>query len=70
MNAIILHECSDWDVIYGVILTAESEDVVQSAIYNIKRKFYRNDIYDWTVEDVLNELDFDFEFVVHNHAEI
>lgn len=70
MNAIILHECTNWDVVYGIIMTEESEDVVQSAIRDIKTRFYRNDIYDWTVEDVLNEFDFDFEFVGDWHVEI
>lgn len=70
MNAIILHECTNWDVVYGIIMTEESEANVYKAIRDIKTRFYRNDIYDWTVEDVLNELDFDFEFVEDWHVEI
>lgn len=70
MNAIILHECSDWDVIYGVILTKESEATVYNAIRNIKKDLCDLGINDWTIEDVLNEFDFEFEFVEDWHVEI
>ena len=50
-----LVECTDRDVIYG-ILRVENADAneVQKKIYEIKNRFYEEDNDCWTVEDVLD----------------
>ena len=66
MKNLILRECTNNNVIYGVI-TIKSDIHVndfQEKIYEIKNSFYESDFEDWTIEDVLEELakTYDFEY--------
>lgn len=58
-----LVECSDWDILYGV-LTVKNVDIniVQDKIYQIKKKFYDQEFDDWTLDDVFAEFPEEWEW--------
>ena len=64
MKTIILRECTDHSIIYGAITVNVDVNVVelQDKIYEIKNDFYKSDIYDWTLEEVLEELSKTYDF--------
>lgn len=51
-------ECSDHDILYGILDIDGSVDIreLQQKIYEIKAKFESEGRTDWTVEDVIEEL--------------
>lgn len=58
-----LVECTDYDVIYGILTVDNvSADEVQKKIYEIKQKFLSEGFDDWTVEDVLMQLPWEFSY--------
>ena len=68
----LLVECTDYDVVYRVLLFNDDVDKrdIQNRIYEIKRNFYENNIDDWTVDDVLNELSLVFDFYDYSDYKI
>ena len=63
MTTAKLVDCCDWDCFYGILTVANAdEDEVQNKIYEIKNGFYKKGFYDWTIEDVLNELPDEWEW--------
>lgn len=58
-----LVECSDYDVIYG-ILTVENVSVkeVQDKIYEIKKRFFDEGFDEWCIDDVFNEFPEEWEW--------
>lgn len=64
MKSLILRECSDCDVIYGVIVVGDEIDVeeIQNKIYEIKKEFHATGFEDWIIEDVLEKLSESHEF--------
>lgn len=58
-----LVECTDYDVTYGILTVDNvSADEVQKKIYEIKQKFLGEGFDDWTVEDVLMQLPWEFSY--------
>ncbi len=58
-----LVECTDYDVTYGILTVDNvSADEVQKKIYEIKQKFLSEGFDDWTVEDVLMQLPWEFSY--------
>jgi hypothetical protein len=56
-------ECTDYDVTYGILTVDNvSADEVQKKIYEIKQKFLDEGFDDWTVEDVLMQLPWEFSY--------
>ena len=66
-----LVECSDYDVVYG-ILTVENVSVqeVQEKIYEIKNRFYDEEFDDWCIDDVLAEFPEEWEWDYVNTDEV
>ena len=58
-----LVECSDYDVIYG-ILTVKNVSVkeVQEKIYEIKKRFFDEGFDEWCIDDVFNEFPEEWEW--------
>ena len=70
-NIYILRECTDFDVIYGVIMLDVKHDIkdFQQAIYDTKNGFYGSGFDSWCIEDVFEELykNFDFEYIAFDN---
>ena len=60
----LLVECTDYDVIYRVLLFNNNIDKqdIQDSIDKIKIGLWQNGIEDWTVDDVLQELSTIYNF--------
>lgn len=51
-----LVEVSDHRILYGILTVEDvSVDEVQKKINEIKKRFYDEEFYDWTIDDVFEE---------------
>lgn len=61
MRILLLRDCCDFDVIYGVIILKDEKksEKMQEKIYEIKNTFNNND---WCIDNVLEKLHEDYCF--------